>query len=70
MDSITPERTGPCEIVNIPYPATCRGSAWSSGEPCSTSGASRGCPSGTTPNWSWITRSYQNAAPTRGVSAG
>ena len=67
---ITPERTGPCGIVNTPYPATCRGSAWSCGLPGAMSGASRGWPSGTTPVSSWIIRSYQNAAPIAGVSAG
>src|SRR5262249_13181034 len=51
-------------------PATCRGSTCSSGGPGRIRGASRGCPSGTTPNRSGITRSYQNAAPSPGVSAG
>ena len=68
MDSTTPERTGPCGIVNSPGPATWLGSG--PGEPGRISGCSRGCPSGTTPNRSWISRSYQNAAPSRGVSAG
>ena len=62
IDSVTPDRTGPCGIVNSPYPVTCLGS----GSPGLTSGASRGWPSGTIPVWSWISRSYQNAAPIAG----
>ena len=32
IDSITPERTGPCGIVNRPGPMTCRGIECSSGQ--------------------------------------
>ena len=61
-----------CLSLNIWAPADAHGApvlVWIHGGSL-VSGASRGCPAGTTPKRSWITRSYQNAAPITGVRAG
>ena len=44
IDSITPERTGPCGIVNRPGPVTWRGTECSSGQ--IPAGSGPGCPAG------------------------